>query len=59
MTYIGPGADDADIGQLCLPSELADPQDAFVCNGSSDGTDHEDLIALTQIALCDVLSSRV
>jgi hypothetical protein len=33
--------------------------DTFVGDGSPDGTDHEDLIALTQIALGNVSPGRI
>ena len=59
MTYIGLGADDADVGQFCLSSEAKHAVDPFICCSPTNRTDYEDLIALEQIALCDVSSSRV
>ena len=59
MTYIGPGADDADVGQFGLSSEVKDLHNPLIRRSSSDGTNGKDLITLEKITLRDVLSSRV
>jgi hypothetical protein len=58
-TYIGFGTNDADIRQSCLTSQPEEVLQAFVGCGASDGTHHEDLMTLTDIALRDVLPCRI
>jgi hypothetical protein len=46
MTYVGLGADDADVGEPCPARKLENGLDAFICSGSSNGTNRKDLIAM-------------